>query len=870
MASMCTRLIAAFFLSVLLCSSAAVGSSRGSRSLRVLQQASGNEEMPATDTVFNSALVIDASSFISALLNQSITYIHINRSIIINEAKARAQIQQAVGEANAAVTLSRNVTVIGQGNPVYLLDFGNVSRIVRVPTDTTLEFQRLRVRGMYLQLEEFPLMLTENSGGNVHFNNVQLQRKACRALEYDDFMPKSGLVGSTAVRVPAYGGPPPSEPIAASEPPPDDIDTAWDVDHSYKDNDLCIPFIWDDDATLGVDSCYEQPLKLLDTSYTVRAGFIDDPDNGRGGAVPFASDLNLSFNNTILLCDVFINKTCASMPDILDGCISELYNRNALLATTALGGVLWWRRRRQGAAAAKGSGQLQPQDSDKVVFQLTMDDGAKGGGARGGKSTKSSSGSSSSGAKGGGGGSSKSVTSPPFRRGSRPTDSCGADPTRSIQLQHLLGAGSFGRVYYGTWHRQGVAVKIIPHSETANAKVQQEIALVTKFNHPNVVRSLHCATFDVGSLEQSHTAQLESLRTSSTASAPPSVNMETWIVLEYCDASSLAAHLGARAAHIAAAAERLAAAAAAATARTATATATVLCGTDSGRCGGGGGPGGDVVLATAAGSGLLASPVGSLLQHAAAAAAGAGAGAGVEPAAEAMEGCPLLSHMRDVLSVALDIAAGMAYLHSLSVCHGDLKCENVLLCTRKLIRQQQQQQQEGKSTPSMSSSSTLPDGGGGGAARRSAEPEDLPNTASSPPLSEQEAAAAPAAAVAAVHGDGGSGSGRSNARGPDSAGNENRGGGGGGGDDAEAAANGPCHGASGGQSAVAAAPAASALSPPAKRTCVVPYVAKVGGGGGIRGSGRVPVPVAVVAATAAAVVAVVAASARRVCWRCWL
>ena len=33
-----------------------------------------------------------------------------------------------------------------------------------------------------------------------------------------------------------------------------------------------------------------------------------------------------------------------------------------------------------------------------------------------------------------------------------------------------------------------------------------------------------------------------------------------------------------------------------------------------------------------------------------------------------------------ILSIARDIAQGMAYLHALNVCHGDLKCENVLLC----------------------------------------------------------------------------------------------------------------------------------------------------------------------------------------------
>jgi mitogen-activated protein kinase kinase kinase 11 len=32
-----------------------------------------------------------------------------------------------------------------------------------------------------------------------------------------------------------------------------------------------------------------------------------------------------------------------------------------------------------------------------------------------------------------------------------------------------------------------------------------------------------------------------------------------------------------------------------------------------------------------------------------------------------------------ILRIARDVACGMSYLHSLSICHGDLKCENVLL-----------------------------------------------------------------------------------------------------------------------------------------------------------------------------------------------
>jgi serine/threonine protein kinase len=60
-----------------------------------------------------------------------------------------------------------------------------------------------------------------------------------------------------------------------------------------------------------------------------------------------------------------------------------------------------------------------------------------------------------------------------------------------VQLGVLLGAGSFGRVYKGTWRYRDVAVKVIQHSSRTAELVLNEVNLMLSFNHPNTVRALH-------------------------------------------------------------------------------------------------------------------------------------------------------------------------------------------------------------------------------------------------------------------------------------------------------------------------------------------------------------------------------------------
>lgn len=165
-----------------------------------------------------------------------------------------------------------------------------------------------------------------------------------------------------------------------------------------------------------------------------------------------------------------------------------------------------------------------------------------------------------------------------------------------ITLSRLLGAGSFGTVYEGTWRRQTVAVKIIPHSPSAAPRVKNEVELSMQFDHPNVVRSYFYETFDARSMD--HMAQLEAKTTQRES-------QETWIVLEYCSEGSLASRLYAQSSNHT----------------------------------------GEEIM--------VPRPL-----H---------------------ERDPCIASLAGILDIAQGVAQGMAYMHSLSICHGDLKCENVLL-----------------------------------------------------------------------------------------------------------------------------------------------------------------------------------------------
>ncbi|WIA14609.1 hypothetical protein OEZ85_003117 [Tetradesmus obliquus] len=128
----------------------------------------------------------------------------------------------------------------------------------------------------------------------------------------------------------------------------------------------------------------------------------------------------------------------------------------------------------------------------------------------------------------------------------------GSLDNQEVQFGKLLGQGSFGRVYRAYWAGREVAVKVIDHDSEAHASVANEVELMLSFNHPNVVRALHCLTWthhkqaDVQpacgdsqhSLKQQQQQQQQQQQGTPAALANRS-RCETWLVLEYCDCGTL-------------------------------------------------------------------------------------------------------------------------------------------------------------------------------------------------------------------------------------------------------------------------------------------------------------------------------------------
>lgn len=70
------------------------------------------------------------------------------------------------------------------------------------------------------------------------------------------------------------------------------------------------------------------------------------------------------------------------------------------------------------------------------------------------------------------------------------------EQSSAIQLQVQLGAGSFGQVFRGSWRQQTVAVKIIMHAKQSIERIRQEVDLMLRLDHANVVRALHYEVLD--------------------------------------------------------------------------------------------------------------------------------------------------------------------------------------------------------------------------------------------------------------------------------------------------------------------------------------------------------------------------------------
>jgi serine/threonine protein kinase len=104
----------------------------------------------------------------------------------------------------------------------------------------------------------------------------------------------------------------------------------------------------------------------------------------------------------------------------------------------------------------------------------------------------------------------------------------GAEQLAAIQLGPLLGAGSFGRVYRGTWRGREVAVKVIDHHDGGElADVFREAELLLSLNHDNIVKAysfITCTWIDPASQPSGETS---SRKASPGCCTPPDARQPT-------------------------------------------------------------------------------------------------------------------------------------------------------------------------------------------------------------------------------------------------------------------------------------------------------------------------------------------------------
>jgi serine/threonine protein kinase len=82
----------------------------------------------------------------------------------------------------------------------------------------------------------------------------------------------------------------------------------------------------------------------------------------------------------------------------------------------------------------------------------------------------------------------------------------------------LLGAGSFGRVYKGRWNSVDVAVKVIEHDPASASEVENEVLLMMRLPHDNIVAAYHYVTYARSSEAAAAAAAADSCHLSSNGS----------------------------------------------------------------------------------------------------------------------------------------------------------------------------------------------------------------------------------------------------------------------------------------------------------------------------------------------------------------
>mmetsp|Transcript_2630 Transcript_2630/g.6162 ORF Transcript_2630/g.6162 Transcript_2630/m.6162 type:complete len:829 (+) Transcript_2630:68-2554(+) len=103
-------------------------------------------------------------------------------------------------------------------------------------------------------------------------------------------------------------------------------------------------------------------------------------------------------------------------------------------------------------------------------------------------------------------------------------------PFDDVRLLRLVGQGSFGKVFYGLWMGSPVAVKIIETRIAEQRKFEPafEAVLSASMAHPNLVQTFMSSTRDKP--------------LSAGMSEEAEATVETWMVQEWCDRSTLGTH----------------------------------------------------------------------------------------------------------------------------------------------------------------------------------------------------------------------------------------------------------------------------------------------------------------------------------------
>lgn len=139
---------------------------------------SDSSTSPTTATIANATTT---ESLFEALLSPSVTTIRLLGELVVNPDRARAVVMTSLGAQTGALNLTRDVTIVGVpiNTSIATLDFNFTARLVHVATGATLNFLRIRVRGLFERLDTAPVLFTNTSSGSVRFTNTILQRTAC-------------------------------------------------------------------------------------------------------------------------------------------------------------------------------------------------------------------------------------------------------------------------------------------------------------------------------------------------------------------------------------------------------------------------------------------------------------------------------------------------------------------------------------------------------------------------------------------------------------------------------------------------------------------------------------------------------------------